>query len=108
MADLLAYGVYAVLLILILYIIRRYELSRIRLKERLKSESFETQKLKELDEMKSGFFANISHEFRTPLTLILGPAEQLEQNETDNNKKEKLHTIKKQREASLEIDKSNT
>jgi signal transduction histidine kinase/ligand-binding sensor domain-containing protein/DNA-binding response OmpR family regulator len=89
-----AYGVYAVLFMMILYIIRRYELSRLRLKSRLKIESFETQKLKELDEMKSGFFANISHEFRTPLTLILGPAEQLEQSETDNNKKEKLHTIK--------------
>lgn len=89
-----AYGIYAVLLIGILYLVRRYELSRLRLKSRLKIESFETQKLKEIDEMKSGFFANISHEFRTPLTLILGPAEQLEQNETDNNKKEKIHTIK--------------
>jgi len=88
-----AYGVYAVLLIIALYVVRRYELSRLRLKSRLKIESFETQKLKELDEMKSGFFANISHEFRTPLTLILGPAEQLEQNETDSNKKEKLRTI---------------
>lgn len=90
-----AYGLYAVLLILLLYVIRRYELSRVRLKNSLKLESFETQKLKELDEMKSGFFANISHEFRTPLTLILGPAEQLEQNETDEYKKEKLHTIKR-------------
>jgi signal transduction histidine kinase/DNA-binding response OmpR family regulator len=54
-----------------------FQLRRINLRNELNQKSFETQKLQEVDQLKSRFFANISHEFRTPLTLILGPVEQL-------------------------------
>ncbi len=74
-----AYGVYGMLFLGVLYGLRRIEIKRERRKYRHELQRAEFVKLQELDRLKSRFFADISHEFRTPLTLILGPLQSLRQ-----------------------------
>ncbi|MBO0949821.1 hybrid sensor histidine kinase/response regulator transcription factor [Fibrella forsythiae] len=80
--------------------INRSYINRIRLQQSLVLQrretalkQQETEQLKAVDELKSNFFANITHEFRTPLTLILGPAEQLRQHLNAPNERRLLTTI---------------
>jgi signal transduction histidine kinase/DNA-binding response OmpR family regulator len=73
-----AYLGYILLITGLLYIIRHYEMHRVRLRHQLTLQTLETRKFQELEKMKSRFFTNLSHEFRTPLMLITGPIEQLQ------------------------------
>ena len=70
-----AYSLYGMLALGLLYGLRQYTVNRERWKHELKLQRIEAEKMHEIDHLKSRFFANISHEFRTPLTLILGPLE---------------------------------
>ena len=72
-----AYGLYALLLLGAVALYRRIEMGQQKLKSKLILEQFQTEKEKELTNLKLGFFTNISHELRTPLTLILGPMEEI-------------------------------
>ncbi len=60
---------------------------------------------KSLDEFKSKFYTNITHEFRTPLTVILGMAEQLEmaKPQTVGSQKDKVELIRRNGEQLLRL-----
>jgi len=61
----------------------------------LKISEEKNKKFEEMDQMKSRFFANISHEFRSPLTLILGPSESIVTESNEEETKKKAGTIKR-------------
>lgn len=69
--------VYVVLFVLVLYAFRRLILLRANFINNLKLERLEKQNLEKLNRAKLQFFTNISHEFRTPLTLIAGPLQKI-------------------------------
>jgi len=88
-----AYVLYGIFIVSLFTGITRFYLNRQRLKQQLELEHEHTEKLGEIDQMKSRFFANISHEFRTPLTLIIGPVKQVITKIKDEKVKEELSMV---------------
>ncbi len=66
-----AYVGYSLLFLSLLIGIRQYEMKRLNTKN-------EAKRLAELDTLKTRLYTNITHEFRTPLTVIQGMAEQMQ------------------------------
>ena len=98
-----AYIGYAVLLFVLLFFVRRFEMNRIKIRNRLRLRELEAQKLQEVDSLKSRFFANISHEFRTPLTLILGPLEDMMSKTKDKLARDNLRMMQRNASRVLQL-----
>ncbi|MBD2705099.1 response regulator [Spirosoma sp. BT702] len=72
-----AYLFYTLVLLAVGWQLYRFQTQRLLLEQQVDFEQKEASRLVELDALKTQFFTNISHEFRTPLTLILGPLNDL-------------------------------
>ena len=89
-----AYTLYLLLAAGVVFLFLR-ALHRIRLeKEQARRAEQEKEQEQRVNKMNMSFFANVSHEFRTPLTMISGPVAQLcESPEIDGNNKKLLHIV---------------
>ena len=74
-----AYSIYGMIILGLIYLFRTYELARMKVRNELELERLHHQKDEEVHQLKMDFFTNISHELRSPLTLILSPLETLMQ-----------------------------
>jgi signal transduction histidine kinase/ligand-binding sensor domain-containing protein/AraC-like DNA-binding protein/ActR/RegA family two-component response regulator len=90
-----AYTVYVLLLIITLYLARRAVIRRARTRFMLEAERGEARRMHELDMMKIKFFTNLSHEFRTPLSLILAPVDKLIKNTADADQQKQGRLIER-------------
>jgi signal transduction histidine kinase/CheY-like chemotaxis protein/ligand-binding sensor domain-containing protein/AraC-like DNA-binding protein len=88
-----AYTLYFFLAIAVQVCIVLYIRWRMRTKKAMAIDKFKALQLKELNDYKLQFFTNIAHEFRTPLTLILGPITSLLKKSNGNGDSIQLKTI---------------
>ncbi len=88
-----AYAGYFIVFLGLLFWGWRSVVHRERLKMQVAVEQKEKNALKELDQLKTKFFSNITHEFRTPLTLIQGPTNELLERTSDPESKTLLNFI---------------
>jgi len=68
----------------------QFQIQRIKEREQLAFEQRETERVKALEQMKTNFFSNVTHEFRTPLTLMIEPLRQFLKNPNDPDGIEKV------------------
>lgn len=92
-----AYIIYFILIVAILYIIFFFILRIYTLNHSLEIEKLEKDKIREINNAKINVFANISHEIKTPLTLISGPLKLLAERFRGNSDiSEKLNMVQRQ------------
>lgn len=98
-----AFLFYACLTLVVLWTYFYLTKLRVKTRNQLFLAQEQATQAKELDALKTRFFTNISHEFRTPISLILTPTQQLLDEEQHPEKKADLNLIKKNADRLLKL-----
>ena len=81
-------SLFIIIVLTIVFFILNYYLKVAKLKQSLQLEKLDKERIHEVDQAKLRFFTNISHEFKTPLSLIMAPLEKIiEESKNEQNKK---------------------
>lgn len=98
-----AYIVYLLAFVCMAWGLYRYYRNKRAYKHKLQQLELQQQQEKRLNEIKLRFFTNISHDLRTPLSLIIGPVEDLEARTTDATSKSMLGMIRRNADLLLSL-----
>jgi len=90
-----AYILYILASGFLLLFIRSRGIKKLRQEFALEQERKEVERLRELDSLKIKFLTNLSHEFRTPISLILAPVEKLLSESKENQRNGQLSMVKR-------------
>ena len=102
----IAYAIYLLSALCLLFYVRHRGIMKLKREFKLKQDKQESERkiaqereeatrMHELDLMKIKFFTNVSHEFRTPLSLIISPIDNLIKSNDDPGQKHHLLMIKR-------------
>ncbi|MEN0051235.1 MAG: histidine kinase dimerization/phospho-acceptor domain-containing protein, partial [Bacteroidota bacterium] len=98
-----AYLGYLLFLIASIGLVISFLQHRLRLQHKVDLEQKEAERLRELDSFRSRLYTNITHEFRTPLTVMLGTNQQLSATENNPERRRKFGLIRRNGNNLLEL-----
>lgn len=91
----IAYIVYILIAAGLFLLARRITLERIHMRYEVLQQRKEAERANALEQLKTKFFTNVSHEFRTPLSLIIAPLDRIIKHTTDEDQKKQLNLVQR-------------
>jgi signal transduction histidine kinase/ligand-binding sensor domain-containing protein/DNA-binding response OmpR family regulator len=91
----IAYIIYLLIAVCLFWLIRRITLDRIHMRFEVAQQRREAERAHALEQLKTKFFTNVSHEFRTPLSLIIAPLDKIIKHTADEEQVKQLGMVQR-------------